>query len=136
MRRYPTQFCGGPNRITVFKSNANIVVPVNPTISKYGYKACYTDAVSNRVLTTSVPGDDGMTVERCASACAGSHHFGTQYGRECYCGDSLAGDTKTVDQGECSMKCKGNGRKFCGAWATLSLYKSREHVNSTASGEV
>jgi hypothetical protein len=130
-----TQFCGGPNRMTVFKSNANIAVPSNPTITDYGYKGCYTDDVYNRVLTTSKPGDDSMTVQKCASACAGSHYFGTQYGRECYCGDSFAGDTKIVDQGECSMKCGGNGGQFCGAWARLSLYESMEHVNSTASGE-
>lgn len=131
-----TQSCGGPNRITVFKSNANIAVPTNPTIADYGYKGCYTDDVYARVLTTSVLRDDGMTVERCASTCAGSHYFGTQFGNECYCGESFSGDTKIVDQGECSMQCKGNGREFCGANARLSLYESMEHVNGTASGEV
>ncbi|KAJ8108839.1 hypothetical protein OPT61_g7892 [Boeremia exigua] len=130
-----TQLCGGPNRMTVFKSNANIAVPANPTISDYGYKGCYTDDIRNRVLTTTVPGSDSMTVERCASACAGSHYFGTQVGRECYCGDNFVGDTKIVDQGECSSKCAGNGGEFCGAWSRLSLYESMEHVNSTASGE-
>ncbi|KAH6633523.1 heme peroxidase [Boeremia exigua] len=130
-----TQFCGGPNRMTVFKSNANIAVPANPTIPNYGYKGCYTDDIRSRVLTTTIPSDDGMTVERCASACAGSHYFGTEVGRECYCGDSFVGDTKIVDQGECSSKCAGNGGEFCGAWSRLSLYESMEHVNSTASGE-
>ncbi|KAF3044856.1 hypothetical protein E8E11_005397 [Didymella keratinophila] len=130
-----TQSCGGSNRVTVFKSNANIAVPSNPTITDYGYKGCYTDDVYNRVLTTSKPGDDSLTVQKCASACAGSHYFGTQYGRECYCGDSFAGDTKIVDQGECSKQCGGNGGQFCGAWARLSLYESMEHVNSTANGE-
>ncbi|KZM24763.1 uncharacterized protein EKO05_0003450 [Ascochyta rabiei] len=131
-----TQYCGGPNRVTVFKSNANIAVPANPTILGYGYKGCYTDDVNARVLTSSVLRDDGMTVERCASACAGSYYFGTQHGDECYCGESFVGDTKVVDQGECSMKCKGDGKQFCGANARLSLYESMEHVNGTASGEV
>ena len=130
------QACGGPNRVTIFKSNANIAIPVNPTITDYGYKGCYTDHISDRVLTTSIDSYDGMTVERCASACTGSHYFGTQYGRECYCGDSFVGDTKIVDQQECSTKCAGNGEEFCGAWSRLSLYESMEHVNSTASGEI
>lgn len=122
--------------MTVFKSNANIAVPVNPTIPNYGYKGCYTDDIRSRVLTTSVPANDGMTIERCANACGGSHYFGTQNGRECYCGDSFASNTKVVDQGECSLKCAGNAKEFCGAWSRLSLYESMEHVNSTASGEM
>lgn len=130
------QTCGAANRMTVFKNNANIPVPANPAVAGYGYKGCYTDSVYSRVLTTTVPGNDGMTVERCASACAGSHYFGTQNGRECFCGESFVGDTKIVDQGECSAKCGGNGGQFCGAWARLSLYESVEHVEGTASGEV
>lgn len=130
-----TELCGGSNRMTIFKSNANIAVPINPSITEYGYKGCYKDSAYARVLTTSVPASDSMTVERCAAACKGSHFFGTQYGRECYCGDTFVGDTKIVDQGECSMKCAGNGAQFCGAWARLSLYESMAHVDSTASGE-
>lgn len=130
------QACGGANRVTVFKNNANIPVPSNPAVAGYGYKGCYTDSAYARVLTTTITANDGMTVERCASACQGRHYFGTQYGRECYCGDGFVGDTKIVDQGECSMQCKGDGGQFCGAWARLSLYESVEHVDSTASGEV
>ena len=131
-----TQTCGAANRIAVFKNNANVPVPSNPAVAGYGYKGCYTDSAYARVLTTTVAASDGMTVERCASACKGRHYFGTQYGRECYCGDSFAGDTQIVDQGECSMKCMGNGGEFCGAAARLSLYESMEHVDGTASGEV
>ncbi|KAF1924541.1 heme peroxidase, partial [Didymella exigua CBS 183.55] len=120
----PTQLCGGANRMTVFKSSANIAVPSNPSIAEYGYKGCYTDDVYNRVLSISTPGNDAMTVHKCAAACAGSHYFGTQFGRECSCGDSFAGETKVVDQGECSMQCGGDGGQFCGAWARLSLYES------------
>lgn len=130
-----TQSCGGPNRVTVFKSDASIAIPANPTIPNYGYKGCYTDDAYNRILVSSVLRDDGMTVERCASTCSGSHYFGTQYGNECYCGDKLNGDTKMVDQGECSAQCKGNDREFCGASSRLSLYESMDHVNATASGQ-
>lgn len=130
------QTCGGPNRVTVFKSNANIAIPINPTISAYGYKGCYTDDAYDRVLTTSVLREDGMTVERCAATCAGSYYFGTQFGRECYCGDGFAGDSRVVDQGECSMRCQGDGSEFCGGYARLSLYESVKHVDSMASGMV
>lgn len=132
----PTSSCGGPNRITVFASTAAIDIPTNPRIPAYGYKGCYTDDVYARVLTGSVLRDDAMTVERCAAACAGSYYFGTQFGRECYCGESLVGDTRVVDQGECAMQCGGDGMEFCGANARLSLYESMEHVNGTASGDL
>ncbi|KAH7346612.1 hypothetical protein BKA65DRAFT_281280 [Rhexocercosporidium sp. MPI-PUGE-AT-0058] len=57
-----------------------------------------------------------MTLELCASKCAGTTYFGVEYGGECYCGNTL--DTTSVltpNQLECSFTCPGDQFEYCGA---------------------
>ncbi len=46
---------------------------------------------------------------------------GTEYGGQCYCGNSLITATK-IDEASCSMACEGDGKQTCGGGWALSLY--------------
>lgn len=96
-----------------------------PDVSSYRFMGCFTEgdrgvrALSSRSLT-----DRFMTLELCAAYCTAYHYFGTEYGRECYCGDTLDQTSKATGLTACDMECSGNARQECGAGNRLSLYYS------------
>jgi hypothetical protein len=65
-----------------------------------------------------------MTLESCASFCSDYHYFGTEYGGECYCGNTLASSSTNASLSDCSMPCTGNAYQYCGAGDRLELYYS------------
>ncbi|KAL8826220.1 MAG: hypothetical protein Q9170_007485 [Blastenia crenularia] len=117
----PTQVCGAGNRMTLFKSGQQ--GPTNATVQGWGYAGCYTDSTSARVLTGKYVPDSALTIEKCAAACKGYAIFGAEYGSQCYCGNSFAGPTAVVGEGECGYVCAGNAMQLCGAGNRLSVYK-------------
>lgn len=64
-----------------------------------------------------------MTLESCASDCAGFTYFGTEYGRECYCGNAFGAGSVVAPAADCSFACAGNSAEKCGAGNRLSVYK-------------
>lgn len=54
------------------------------------YYGCQTEATNARALSSKSTAYDTMTLESCASDCAGYTYFGTEYGRECDCTSSLS----------------------------------------------
>lgn len=75
-----------------------------------------------RALNSKTFADDGMTLEKCGTFCAGFTYFGVEYSRECYCGNSFnAGSVKTAAS-ECNMLCAGSKCTYCGAGNRLSVY--------------
>ncbi|KAK4464718.1 WSC domain-containing protein, partial [Cladorrhinum samala] len=63
-----------------------------------------------------------MTIEKCASACTGFPHFGLEYGRECYCGNTINAGSVIAPAGDCSFTCPGDSTQTCGAGNRLTLY--------------
>ena len=103
------EMCGGNARLDVF--------------SKVGVrKGCYAETGSGqpRLLNLASYADDAMTVESCSAFCAKYQYFGVEYGRECYCGNSLT--TTPVSDADCNMKCAGKSTEFCGAGNRLDIY--------------
>lgn len=60
-------------------------------------------------------------------------YAGVEYGRECWCGNSLnwAGDsgatpgknlTETTAGAQCNFICPGNSSEYCGSGSKLSLF--------------
>jgi hypothetical protein len=43
---------------------------------------------------------------------------------ECWCGDSLAGISKKLDDTECNYPCEGNETIACGGALKLTLYRT------------
>ncbi|KAK3995264.1 WSC domain-containing protein [Cladorrhinum sp. PSN332] len=91
-------------------------------IPGYGFTGCYTEATNGRALTGSAFFDDQLTAEKCATACSGYKYFGLEYGRECYCGDSINEGSVEAAAEECSFSCPGNSAQTCGAGNRLTLY--------------
>jgi hypothetical protein len=64
-----------------------------------------------------------MTLEMCAATCSKYAYFGTEYGRECYCGNTLnTGTMQSAKDTDCSFPCAGNAKETCGSGSHLSLY--------------
>ncbi|KAL8931128.1 MAG: hypothetical protein Q9208_000232 [Pyrenodesmia sp. 3 TL-2023] len=102
-----SEYCGGPNRLTMYKLNttstftstatgtgatsttasasATATVPAGPaiksSISTWSYHGCMTEATNGRALSglLNPVGGATLTLEKCAAACAGYTYFGTEY---------------------------------------------------------
>lgn len=99
-----------------------------PSSPAFSFQGCYSDAGAPRALSASGSADDAMTVERCAAFCSTYQLFGMEYGRECYCGNTLDASSNVMGLSDCSMPCSGNPSQTCGAGSRLSLYKNSKFV--------
>ena len=94
---------------------------------KFAYVGCGYDSIYNRKFTGASTSGDTMTVEKCVDFCTGKGFSvaGMEYGRECYCANSIPADAapKPGYIGDCAMKCSGDNTEFCGGGGTISLYQ-------------
>ncbi|KAH6845490.1 hypothetical protein B0I37DRAFT_380295 [Chaetomium sp. MPI-CAGE-AT-0009] len=138
----PTEFCGAGNRLELYSTTATRTtsatptptgsLAVKPTVGDYTFVGCQTEATGSRALTgKDVYADDAMTLELCATYCAGFTYFGTEYGRECYCGNNLNTGSVSAPVTECNMVCGGDPYEYCGAGDRLELYRLSS-VSTTA----
>lgn len=97
------------------------------TSSGWGYVGCGTDNYYNRILTAANTAKDDMTNEQCVAFCEskGFSIAGTEYAKECYCGDSIPDSGAPVPgvPGNCKMPCAGDESQMCGAGGAITLYK-------------
>ncbi|GKT49252.1 WSC domain-containing protein [Colletotrichum spaethianum] len=128
-----TQYCGAGNRIELYsttatRSSSSTAAPTATlahinAIGKYSLVGCQTEADGARALQGAQNAADDMTLDKCATFCSDYTFFGTEYGRECYCGNELQSTSKTAPLSECNMKCAGNPYQYCGDGNRLELYK-------------
>ncbi|KAK5990459.1 WSC domain-containing protein [Cladobotryum mycophilum] len=141
-----TEFCGGGGRLNLYSNGAvstpsstsgpapTGICPTQPgTIGQFQWYGCYTEGTNTRALNSKTYADDGMTLETCASFCAGYTYFGVEYSRECYCGNSLSAGSVVAASTDCSMICAGANCDYCGAGSRLSVY-SLNAPGSTTGG--
>ncbi|KAG4434028.1 hypothetical protein IFR05_010482 [Cadophora sp. M221] len=96
---------------------------IRQTVAKYTFQGCWTESTTGRALGSKTYSDDFMTLESCAAFCSAYSMFGVEYGRECYCGNTLgAGSVKAANQADCSFLCPGDKTTYCGAGSRLQLY--------------
>ncbi|QUC17769.1 uncharacterized protein UV8b_02010 [Ustilaginoidea virens] len=137
-----TQPCGGPNRLTLWKSSQVTGPSVNPGTGNWTSIGCYSEGKTGRALSQvfSVPGAE-MTVAKCTAACraanAGNVLAGVEYGGECYCGKTLSNGAQPTGSGSCNMVCNGNGTEYCGGPGALNLYDyGMQYPTSAISGSI
>lgn len=122
----PLQYCGGPNRIELYEQDAIVAPPApsQPTTvgTSWTFHNCMTEGSAGRALGAETYASDSMTLESCAAFCQGYAYFGTEYARECFCGNSFGAGSVAAAAGDCSMTCSGNAGNFCGAGNRLSVY--------------
>lgn len=98
----------------------------------WSFQGCYTEATNKRALSAKTYADDKMTLESCASFCKAYAFFGTEYGRECYCGDALnTGSALATNQKDCNFACAGDKSEYCGAGNRLELYQKASTTSSS-----
>lgn len=142
--------CGGSRMLTVW-NNTQLWTPssaiasstasstVSPSASPtatpnpYIYLGCASEASSGRALNVTSTSSSSMTNEACASYCSsqGLPLFGTEYSRECYCGNALATGSKLGQpESDCKMTCAGSVAlnstfgKYCGGGSRLTLWNN------------
>ncbi|TVY62784.1 WSC domain-containing protein [Lachnellula suecica] len=91
----------------------------------WSYTGCYADTTA-RVLsgiTLANVGQHAVTNTKCVSYCAarGFSMAGTEYGGQCFCGNSMSTVTK-LDDSKCAMPCEGDASQTCGGGMALSVY--------------
>lgn len=128
-----SQKCGAGLRLDVYV-NDGYTPPSPPADPGAPFLGCFVDA-PGRVLPDRITSADDMTAAKCAANCAGYKYFGTQWSRECYCGNTAP--TEAAAASECNMACSGDGNEVCGAGMRLSVYgpaspttpPDDEHIN-------
>ncbi|KAI1139022.1 heme peroxidase [Hypoxylon sp. FL0543] len=124
----PTEYCGDSNRIELYSTTASqpastATLAPKPTVPPYFRVGCYTEIPGGRALTGAAYADDAMTLEMCASNCTGFTYWAAEYGRECYCGNTLDSLSTQAPDADCSMVCGGDRYEYCGAGMRLELYQ-------------
>ncbi|KAB5511496.1 WSC domain-containing protein [Coniochaeta sp. 2T2.1] len=101
--------------------------------TNWQFQGCFTEATSMRALSDNTYADDTMTLESCATFCGNYKYFGVEYGRECYCGNTLnPGSVLAANQNDCSFLCPGNNFEYCGAGNRLELYQKGAATSSSS----
>jgi hypothetical protein len=107
--------------LRVSPTSAGVPTPL-PTLG-YSYIGCYTDCGDGGSRDLSVFGGvdySSMTAGYCATLCSGYAYFGTQYARECWCGDSYGSFGTSAG---CTSSCTGDATEVCGGACANSVYK-------------
>jgi hypothetical protein len=117
------EICGAGLRLSTYALTNPTAGPSNPpTVGAYHYFGCQTEGTYSRALSEYATAYDTMTLESCAADCAGYTYFGTEYGRECYCGDYFNAGSVPAPAGECDFMCAGDSMEYCGAGLRLTVY--------------
>ncbi|KAG7127574.1 WSC domain-containing protein like [Verticillium longisporum] len=135
-----TQYCGGGNRIELYRTTAtktstSTTAAAGPTrvpsVGGFVRVGCQTDNTGARALSGATTAGDDMTLDKCAAFCSAFTYFGTEYGRECWCGNALDSLSSPAPVEECNMRCAGNPLQFCGDGNRLELYRASAASSAT-----
>ncbi|KAG8421748.1 hypothetical protein J3458_003596 [Metarhizium acridum] len=127
------EYCGASSRLELYQ-NPNVTTgnPEQPAaVGNYVLVGCQTEGNNRRALAGSALAQDNMTNEVCATYCKDFTYFGTEYGRECYCGNALDASSAVAPATECRMLCGGSDTEYCGASNRLSVYKKKQTPPAT-----
>ncbi|PWW73981.1 WSC-domain-containing protein [Tuber magnatum] len=104
---------------------------------RYRYIGCFKENNPGRQLSNQLYGADDNENGKCMSGCAGTtQNFifaGTQYHRECWCGNTIP--TLKVGEEDCNFDCSGNGTQICGGngyfggGSYISLFADSDRYN-------
>lgn len=128
-----TQACGGPNRLSVYTSTGNVTalpVPAPQTTNLPGqwqYRGCLIEAVGKRIFDNQIIWPTNNSAVACMTQCAkfGFSASGTEYGQECYCGDTTdvtANNGVWAPEAQCDTPCPGDPTHICGSGNRLTTY--------------
>lgn len=122
------QYCGASSRLELYMNpNASGGRPEQPPAAgDFVLVGCQTEGNGTRALNGPTTAGGEMTNKACADFCKDYKYFGTEYGSECYCGNTLDTSSKEAPVTECRMLCSGSNLEYCGAGNRLSVYTKKE----------
>jgi Domain of unknown function (DUF1996)/WSC domain len=129
--RAPSTNCPATLNSNPTELNTPIFDPTPGTMLRnWSYMGCAKDAGASRALTGSKYVDAKMSIENCQAYCTkeGYPIAGLEYGRECWCGNSLSPTNPLQTQASCAsiaqMVCAGNRTEYCGAPNLITLWNN------------
>ena len=133
--RAPNTNCPATLNNNPVRINTTIFNPTpGTTRNNWSYMGCAKDAGGSRALSGARYGDLKMTIDSCHVYCARQGHpiAGLEYGRECWCGKSLAPTNPIQSPSACAsiaqMVCAGNSTEYCGAPNLITLWNNTAFV--------
>ncbi|KAF6787081.1 fungistatic metabolite [Colletotrichum sojae] len=139
-----TEYCGGPSRLNLYRLEGDFpeptttsaavtgtettsavptaTAPSNERVGDWLFQGCFTEGDGVRALPARTYANDSMTLESCGAFCEGLQYFGTEYGRECWCGAELDASSTEAPLSDCSFPCAGDDTQRCGAGNRLQVY--------------
>ncbi|KAL1746452.1 glycosyl hydrolase family 71-domain-containing protein [Schizophyllum fasciatum] len=97
------------------------------TVKTWKTVGCVQEAGSGRALAGASYTQSNMTPAVCQALCdQGSYTLaGTEYGNQCYCGNSYSNGATgaVVASSQCSSKCAGDSTQSCGGPYRLNVYQ-------------
>ncbi|CAM9894089.1 unnamed protein product [Pylaiella littoralis] len=120
--------CGDSNVMSVYSRGDTIPAPV---IETFEYAGCYADPADNRAMEKGGDSDE-MTASLCSGLCGGSPFFGTQFAKECWCGDDSSAQILSDNgEGTCNDNCTGDSSEKCGDSNVMSVYSRGDPIPET-----
>ncbi|KAI9158687.1 WSC domain-containing protein [Paramyrothecium foliicola] len=98
------------------------------SVGGYLLVSCWSEGAATRALSGDSYVDAEMTLEKCEEFCSDYVYWGTEFGQECYCGNSLSSSSDAVPIDDCNMACGGDASQYCGAGNRLELYSTTAAV--------
>jgi hypothetical protein len=108
--------CGGPSANSVYAPSSFVSLDPAPL-------GCFTDNGTDRDLPYPAYNSSYNTTQACAADCAyhGFLYAGTQYSRQCFCGDSYGAYGPSSS---CLDLCTGDQEEICGGVAANNIYRT------------
>lgn len=101
-----------------------------PDIAGFKYAGCFKDGRDRALAGEVRPNLGKISNTNCITYCKskGWALAGTEYGGQCYCGNSLSG-SELLDESACAIPCEGEGSETCGGGWALSVYSADGSAN-------
>lgn len=136
----PNELCGGSSALSLYRSTKSNGAGLNSDLTSktvalpagWSSTTCMQE-VSGRAFTKKSTASDSMTIGQCLSFCGDSKYAGLEYGRECYCADTLSnGASLTSTSGQCVTACSGDASTTCGGPNALQVYTNSNFKGSSS----
>ncbi|RYN17698.1 hypothetical protein AA0112_g11953 [Alternaria arborescens] len=88
----------------------------------FAWHGCYQDVINKRVLSDVYVLDSSMTSSKCSRICQGHRYYGTEIGKECFCGNTVNGNPARVSSAGCMTACGGNPKEQCGGSLKVNIF--------------
>lgn len=127
--------CGGSRTLSLY--NNPDLYATKPLPVGWSATGCYKEASGSRALKGYSFSGNTMTQESCMAACQTRNftYAGVEYGRECYCSNTLGGPG-AADDADCSMPCAADGNSQCGGPSRLNVFTFASSAPVTPSASV